>query len=234
MALARSGWSRFGIIGALLALAACSEPIQQDYTKRFPIGAKPETVSLTAPDRGSAEPLAGGADAARFRMLVAGYLDRGHGPLTITIAAGAPETQAAALRHRLVAAGIPASAIQVERGGRDARGTITLRYTRYAVVLPTCGDWSAPMGFNPSNLDDPEFGCSVQRNLGLMLADPGDIVSMRTPQPTDSANAERVIRAYRSGAVTEAKQGTIQDSADQNVATGSTTGASTAVPSASH
>lgn len=230
MALARSGWTCLAVLGAILILGACSEPIQQDYTKRFPIGAKPETVTLTWRDGGGA-PFSG-AGAAPFRTLVAGYLDRGHGLLTIAVAAGVPAAQAAALRDRLVAAGIPLSAIQIERGGQDAAAAITLRYTRYSVVVPTCGDWSAPLAYNPNNTDYPAFGCSVQHNLGLMLADPADIDGIHRPEPTDTANAERVIRAYRSGAVTEAKQGAIQDSADQSVATGSTTGGSTAVPTA--
>ncbi len=47
MSLARSGLACLAVLGAILILAACGEPIQQDYTKRFPIGAQPETVTLT-------------------------------------------------------------------------------------------------------------------------------------------------------------------------------------------
>jgi pilus assembly protein CpaD len=216
--------SRVFFLVVLLILAACGEPVQQDYTKRFPIGARSETVHLTLGADG------GNADAS-FRTLVAGYLDRGHGPLTLSLTAATPPAREAALRHRLVAAGIPASAIRIDHGGR---GAAMLSYTRYDVILPRCGDWSTPAGYNPANTDYPALGCSVQRNLGLMLADPADIDGPRATEPTDAVNATRVIRAYRSGAATEAKQNAIQDAADQSVATGSTTGQSTAVPASSH
>lgn len=221
MADARPGWLRLGALGALLVLATCQmEPEQKDYTKRFPIQAQPETVTLSV---GSI----GGAAGERFDTLVAGYLDRGHGPLTIS---GAAPSQQQAVRTRLIAAGVPASDIRIETAARAAPSTVTLSYERYNVVLPTCGDWSAPMQYNPANTDYPEFGCAMQRNLGLMLADPGDAASMRAPQPADAQNLDRVIRAYRTGNAPAAKQSGIQDSADQNVATGTTTGAATPVP----
>jgi len=207
---------RFGALGALLALVTCAEPPQPDYTHRHAIGARPETVTLA---------LDGGGVAA-FDALVAGYLDRGHGPLVIAGAAPPQETQA--VRARLVAAGVPASAIRVEPGA----GALTLRYARYDPVLPACGDWSAAMAFNPDNADYPAFGCAIQRDLGQMLADPADVLGMRAAAPGDVVNEDRVLRAYRAGADTTAKQGAIQDGADQNVATGSTAGAATPVPTA--
>ncbi len=207
------------LLGALLVLATCDEPLQQDYTKRYPIGALPETVTVTVPVAGGADPFAGAADA-RFQTLVAGFLDRGHGDLAVS----AVPTQAEVVRDRLIAAGVPASAIRMAPATPQVPGTVTLTYQRYDVVLPICGDWRAPMAYNPDNSDYPAFGCAIQRNLGLMLADPGDIVTMRRPAPSDAQNFDRVIKAYRGGTVPEATQGPAQDSADQNVATGSTPG----------
>jgi pilus assembly protein CpaD len=221
MADARLRRLRLGALGALLVLTTCQmEPEQQDYTKRFPIEAQPETVTLTAS--------AGGVAGAQFDTLVAGYLDRGHGPLTVSGSAPPPQMQA--VRARLIAAGVPASAIRIERAVGAGPNTVTLAYQRYNVVVPVCGDWSKPMQFNPANTDYPEFGCAMQRDLGLMLADPGDAVGMRAPQPTDAQNADRVIRAFRTGNAPAAKQSGIQDSADQNVAAGTTAGAATPVP----
>ena len=241
MGFARSGWLRLGAAIALLALVACSdEPAQPDFTQRFPIGARPETVSMTSRYGVAADPSAVGS-AAAFETLVAGYLDRGHGPLTISVAAsGQGDSRAhargAAVRQRLVVAGVPASLIRIELAAKAAPGTVRLSYTRYDLVLPTCDDWSVPMQFNPSNTDYPAFGCAVQRNLGLMLADPADAVGMHPPQAPDAQTIDRVVKAYRSGAVTEAKQGMTQDTADQNVATGATPGAgsATAMPTSTH
>ena len=55
-------------------------------------------------------------------------------------------------------------------------------------------------------------------------------MSVRAASPSDAQNAERVIRAYRTGNAPAAKQSGIQDGASQNVATGSTTGAGTTAP----
>ncbi len=131
-----------------------------------------------------------------------GYLDRGHGPITIAALApprGAGPTPARIeqLRQRLIAAGIPASAIQLMTTSEGAPNTVTISYERYSAVLPTCGDWSSPMDFNPINTAYPNFGCVQQRNLGLMVADPADLVSMHQALPSDTANMERVIKDYR-------------------------------------
>ncbi len=213
-----SGWLRLGALGALFVLATCQrEPDQADYTRRFPIEAKAETVTWS--------PNAPATSGETFDTLVADYLDRGHGQLTV--AATGPQLQA--MRARLIAAGIPASAI--EAAPAHAAGTFTLSYVRYSVVAPNCGtDWSAPMQFNPVNADYPTFGCAQQHNLGLMLADPADIARLRAAAPSDAQNSGRVVGAYRAGTVTNAKQGGIQDSADQNVATGTNAGASTPLP----
>jgi pilus assembly protein CpaD len=228
---ARPRAPRLIVLAALLVLATCDEPQQQDYTKRFPIGALPETVTLTVPMGAGADPFVGAA-GPRFQALVAGFLDRGHGAMAVTQAGEGPTARAqlAAVRGRLIAAGVPASAILTEPAATAAPDTVTLRYQRYDVVLPICGDWRAPMAFNPDNTDYPAFGCAIQRNLGLMLADPADIVTMRAPAPSDAQNFDRVIKAYRAGTSPEAIEGPAQDSADQNVASGTTPGANAAPP----
>jgi len=220
MADPRSGWLRLGALGALLVLATCQlEPEQADYTKRFPIAAKAETVTVPASKPGP----------AGFDALVADYLDRGHGP--IVVGGVAPLPQLEAVRKHLIAAGVPASEIRMAAGVRGTALGVMLSYERYTVVPPDCGsNWSAPMQFNPANTDYPAFGCAQQHNLGIMLADPADIASMHPAAPSDAQNTDRVIRAYRAGNVTNGKQGAIQDSADQNVAAGTNPSASTPLP----
>jgi pilus assembly protein CpaD len=215
-------------IGTLL-LATCAEPLNPDYTQRFPLGAVPETVTVGAHFTGIADPFAG-ANGPRFDTLVDGYLNRGHGPITI---AGAGATASAGqlaarrmeqLRLKLINAGVPESAIRMQLASEGASDTVTLSYERYTAVLPTCGDWSAPMGFNPNNSDYPGFGCAQQRNLGVMVADPADLVSAEPADPTDVQNAERVTRAYRTGTLTESVKNVIELGADQNAASGNTVG----------
>jgi pilus assembly protein CpaD len=232
--------ARLGPVLAVLAgvtlLATCTEPVYQDYTQRFPIGTQPETVNLPAHFVSSADPFAGAAAAESFDTLVEAYLDRGHGP--ITIAARAPDARGSRLaparmeqlRQRLIAAGVPASAIRLQLASEGEPDTVTLSYERYTALVPTCGDWSARMDFNPLNIDYAGFGCAQQHNLGVMIADPADLVSMRRAQPSDTANVERVIRQYRgvpaaAPVATESQKNGLQGSADLNAASGSSVGA---------
>jgi pilus assembly protein CpaD len=220
-------------------LATCAAPFyrdHKDYTQRFPLDTKPETVSVPARFSGAADPFAG-AEREKFDTLVEGYLDHGHGPLTIAARAPASSSsptlaRMATLRDRLVAAGVPASEIRMQLASEGAANTVTLSYERYNAVVPSCGDWSAPMAPNSGNADYPAFGCAQQHNLGVMVADPADLVSMHRAEPTDTANVERVMRDYRgvglgpsaAPVATEANKNALQNSADLNAASGSTVG----------
>ncbi|MFN3231538.1 MAG: CpaD family pilus assembly lipoprotein [Alphaproteobacteria bacterium] len=77
---------------------------------------------------------------------------------------------------------------------------LTVSIQRYQVVLPDCGieaaktreDWfNEPVGARP-------LGCSNERNLGLMIADPRDLVGNPVTGPaTGIREAEAVGRYYR-------------------------------------
>jgi pilus assembly protein CpaD len=223
------------IFGAISLLATCAEPVTQDYTQRFPLGARPETVSVPARYVGTADPFAGEARET-FETLVHGYLETGHGPVTLAALAprtGTTETAARIeqLRQRLIADGVPASAIRVMLTAEGAPNTVTISYERYSAVLPTCGDWSTPMDFNPLNTAYPNFGCDQQRNLGLMVADPADLVTMHPEQASDTANTERLMKDYRSvvpaatpPVAPESVKNAIELNADQNAASGASVG----------
>jgi len=221
--------------GMLTLLATCAEPVPQDYTHRFAVSARPETVSVPAHYVGNADPFAG-AGRETFDALVAGYLDRGHGPVTVAALApppGATLTAARldAMRRRLVAAGIPASDIRIALTAEGAPDTLTISYERYGAVLPSCGDWSTPMDFNPLNTPYPNFGCDQQRNLGLMVSDPADLLSMQPADASDAANTERLMKDYRSvvpaasaPVATESVKNAIEQTSDQNAASGASVG----------
>ncbi len=94
--------------------------------------------------------------------------------------------------------------IQVVDGNRR-RGddTMTVTIGRYVVTPPKCPDWTKPAGPDPNNRVSSNFGCASTTNLGLMLADPGDLVRGRPKGPGDGVAAARLVRRYREGKVTE-------------------------------
>lgn len=179
-----------------LALSGCTpapEPPAMDYKEKYALRVRMETVALTLPFSQPSAPLAAD-DQLRFTNLVTGYLDRGHGPITIV----AP-VQPRELRDQLLATGIPSNAIRTVVSESGAGDTVTLRYERYVAVVPQCGDWTGPAGRNPLNDVHSNFGCASQNNLGVMVADPADLLRMRQATPTDTQNANRVIQRYRAG-----------------------------------
>jgi pilus assembly protein CpaD len=181
---------------AALALAGCApgmEPPAMDYNERYPVRVRVETVAVTLPFARAGTPFDSN-DQLRLASLVAGYLDRGHGPITIVAPAEPRE-----IRDQLVAAGVPTNAIRTVVSEAGAGNAVTLRYERYVAMLPQCGDWTGSTSRNPLNDVHSNFGCAMQNNLGVMVADPADLVRMRDASATDTQNANRVIQRYRAG-----------------------------------
>jgi len=96
---------------------------------------------------------------------------------------------------------IPGAQVQPINGEKGTSNKISLIVGRYVVLPPNCPDLSRPTTTNPGNLPDSNFGCSTQRNLGLMLADPGDLLRGRTLGPGDGEALSGGIRRYRAGKI---------------------------------
>lgn len=94
---------------------------------------------------------------------------------------------------------VPGAEALVITGEKGTDSNVRLIVGRYVVVPPNCPDLSKPSATNPGNFNDSNFGCSTQRNLGLMLANPGDLLRGRTLGPADGEALGRGIRTYRAG-----------------------------------
>ncbi len=89
----------------------------------------------------------------------------------------------------------------LDRPPRSGGDVVTVIVGRYVVTPPKCPDWTKPAGADPANRSSSNFGCANTSNLGLMLADPGDLVRGREKGPSDGVAASRLLRRYRSGKV---------------------------------
>jgi pilus biogenesis lipoprotein CpaD len=83
---------------------------------------------------------------------------------------------------------------------------VELVLERYLVTLPACPDWSRQSGTDFSNQPHSNFGCATQSNLGLMVADPADLVRGRPLAPADGIQQAEGIVRYRTGKVVELKE----------------------------
>ena len=84
--------------------------------------------------------------------------------------------------------------------------TVILTFSGSIVKVPECGDWSGETGFNPTNMPTRNYGCSYQRNIGLMVSDPQDLIEPDSSLSTlDSSAIERIISQYRAGEPTSSE-----------------------------
>jgi pilus biogenesis lipoprotein CpaD len=82
---------------------------------------------------------------------------------------------------------------------------------RYVVTLPACPDWSRESGTDFANLPHSNFGCASQANLGLMVAEPRDLVRGRTLGPADGIHQAEGIVRYRTGKVIQLKKEKVEN-----------------------
>ena len=113
----------------------------------------------------------------------------------------------AQLQRRAVAAALsrygvsPTAALPTE-GAAATPGVVTVVVARYVVTPPPCPDWSRKPSSDGENQTSSNFGCADAYNLGLMVADPRDLVNGHELAPADGDAATLSIQRYRDGKVT--------------------------------
>ncbi len=81
-------------------------------------------------------------------------------------------------------------------GRRDELGIVV---GRYVVSTPACPDWRKPEGDDYTNEPSSNYGCAVETNLGLMVANPGDLLHGTTTGTADGEFSARAVEQYRKG-----------------------------------
>lgn len=199
----RVGVLVFFVVAAVLA--GCGPPVgNPDFSKQFPLKVELKTfaVALRLGDEGSEKTV----DRSRVDVLVREYLRRARSPLMISTSPGngTAETikRTAFVRERLVALGVRPSNILLQPGTAQVKDpdAVILSFKGYEIKVPECGVWTGDAGgFNPTNLPQNNWGCSYQRNFGLMLADPGVLIQPNTLSAIDAQYTDVFIQKYRSG-----------------------------------
>jgi pilus assembly protein CpaD len=70
---------------------------------------------------------------------------------------------------------------------------------RYALQLPACPDWTERPNQNFDNQPGSFWSCATAINLGMMVADPGDLVRGRSIGDADGTTMARSVQRYRLG-----------------------------------
>ena len=104
--------------------------------------------------------------------------------------------------------GFGQDAISVEAYSAEgaADPPIRVSYLRYVAEPPQCGDWSANLAYDPTNLPYPNLGCSQQRNLAVMVANPSDLLGPRSETARSGERRDQVWGKYVTGQPTGARK----------------------------
>jgi len=185
------------------ALAACAPTASYWTEAQSPKHNQIEVVrlmhELRAPDSGS-------LSAAEIAGLN-GFLARHHVSYgdDVTVIAAA-NRNGAPLADYLRKQGIVAQQLSVS--GRDApAGGLRLLVERYVVVPPNCPDWRKPATTDYGNATMSNLGCATTANLGMMLANPRDLIQGREAGDADGTASAAAVQRYRAGKVTPLEKG---------------------------
>jgi len=184
------------IIGLLLALSGCMATADRTPTEfvktnkvdflRF----EHDVVYRTgAPDPSKAE-------AERLSMFL---WEIQIGPSDAILVSGGTPEQRLALRMGFAYRQLAAQ----ETGMNGVPGRVRIVVERYIVTPPSCPDWGKPVGDDSRNTPQANFGCANTANLGMMVANPRDLIRGRSPGSADGAAVSRAIKRYRDGEIRE-------------------------------
>lgn len=112
------------------------------------------------------------------------------------------------IRAMLTDQGFGEASISVEAYSAEgaADPPIRVSYMRYVAEPPQCGDWSTNLAYDPTALPYPNLGCAQQRNLGVMIANPADLLGPRSETARSSERRDQVWGKYVKGDPTGARK----------------------------
>jgi len=205
-------------------LGACGNDLgEHDYRQRFPLTAsKREAVATVA------APIAGQPlslpDRASLDQLSREHQRRGAGPVVVTVGAEDGESGKAAAQTLadsvLAGLGLPVGEVEtrIVGGGNPRPGVAVVTVPIWGADLPQCGEWQWEPNADFGNRDmSNNFGCATQRNLGLMIQNPADLVRPRDASGRDGNRAVDVLDKYRKGAATTSAKEDVSGSSATNI-----------------
>jgi pilus assembly protein CpaD len=100
--------------------------------------------------------------------------------------------------------------------GALARDGVVVAVGRYVVTGPNCPDHSKPESDDFTNTTESDYGCATATNLGLMVANPGDLLQGAQPGPADGEAAARGVQNYRNGVLSKSLKSEMTGSGSGN------------------
>ena len=166
----------------------------QDAPVVHAVNFEPGATQLTDSERGA---VAG--------FLAAEEVDPGERVMLEAPSAGASETdrialRMASLRGLLEDQGIAVGVAPPAAPGALGPDQIRLVAMRATAINPDCPGYNEPVtSYDRFGRPNMAIGCSTEVNLGLMVADPNDLVRGRPLAPADAERSALAVQKYRTG-----------------------------------
>ena len=175
------------------------QPIAEWTTSDLAVKFEPGTAKLVAGESGRIAQALAKEDPTRPLRVIA-RTNAENTPAKLAI------ERAAALREVVASHGVEVEYQGPKVAGRSAvlpdpsaRDTALLFVAHYEVTVPGCPDWRKPYMADFSNTESSNFGCANAVNLGLMVADPGDLARGKAFADADGTRSAKAINDYRIG-----------------------------------
>ncbi len=172
-----------------------------DYRAKYPIRVESDLVqaNFVGTDTGTLSL----DELVQLDMMVSDYLANGQKPILIVMPGSALEHSnlASEIQRRALEHSLAKSEVLVGVDPQAAmNGQVTVSYLVHTAIAPDCGYFQTESAHDYNNINTSNFGCSSQRNLAAMVANPGDLVASRTFTTRDAQRTVNIIQAYQAGA----------------------------------
>ena len=191
----------------------------QGYREKFPLGVKNVTTAVELPGKSGEERLTPG-EIRQISDMVSAFMEEKQNQLVVAIPGGSASNprvlgRAKQISDHIKRRGVPASRmmLRVDNEDTSANGPLVISFDTLVVSVPECGFWDKESSHDETNTNEPNFGCSLQRNIGLMIDNPRDLIEPRKTTAThDATRSSVVLKAYRAGDVTGATRAGVESS----------------------
>jgi pilus assembly protein CpaD len=205
-------WGRLALLGAALALGACSDMTNAAPQFRTSMEPPTNTVERLAWPHGISFTAKQSSLNASQRTALAQAIQAAGGPDAVHVIVASPTdakgasskltaTRQDSITKALLSMGMSGSHIEVSKEPSRTPGAFALSIERYVVTPPNCPDWSEALGSSDARQIGSNWGCASATNLGLMVADPRDLVVGKATAPADATHEANSVERYRTDKV---------------------------------